>query len=323
MPRFLRVLASMALLSATIAPAVAQTWPSRPVKVIVSMAAGSGPDIICRLISEKLTAALGQQFVIENKAGGANMIGAVSAAHAPSDGYTLFFATAATLASNPHTFKSMPYDPLKDFVMVSIVAKGPFLVLANPKVPANNLAEMIAYSKANPAELSFATDGPMNFSGLLVSWLDKLSGAKFVQVPYATMPRGVQDTIAGDTQLTAVSLPLAAPHIESGALKPIAVTWPKRLPQYHQVPTIAESYPGVEITGWFAIVAPAGTPRDIVLRLNHQLSDVLKDQEVQNQLRSLGFYTEDNNTLEAAEQYEKSQYDLWGRVVREIDLQPQ
>src|ERR1700685_2614396 len=106
MPRFLRVLASMALLSATIAPAVAQTWPSRPVKVIVSMAAGSGPDIICRLISEKLTAALGQQFVIENKAGGANMIGAVSAAHAPSDGYTLFFATAATLASNPHTFKS-------------------------------------------------------------------------------------------------------------------------------------------------------------------------------------------------------------------------
>ena len=213
MPRFLRVLASMALLSATIAPAVAQTWPSRPVKVIVSMAAGSGPDIICRLISEKLTAALGQQFVIENKAGGANMIGAVSAAHAPNDGYTLFFATAATLASNPHTFKSMPYDPLKDFVMVSIVAKGPFLVLANPKVPANNLAEMIAYSKANPAELSFATDGPMNFSGLLVSWLDKLSGAKFVQVPYATMPRGVQDTIAGDTQLTAVSLPLAAPHI--------------------------------------------------------------------------------------------------------------
>ena len=149
MPIFPRVL-SMAFLSASIAPAVAQTWPSRPVKVIVSMAAGSGPDIICRLISEKLTAALGQQFVIENKAGGANMIGAVTAAHAPSDGYTLFFATAATLASNPHTFK-MPYDPLKDFVMVSIVAKGPFFVLANPKVPANNLAEMIAYSKANPA----------------------------------------------------------------------------------------------------------------------------------------------------------------------------
>jgi tripartite-type tricarboxylate transporter receptor subunit TctC len=323
MPGLLRAVASLGLLLMSFVAASAQSWPSRPVKVIVSMAAGSGPDIICRLISDKLTAALGQQFVIENKPGGANIVGAVTAAHAPDDGYTLFFATAAALASNPHTFKAMPYDPITDFAMVSIVAKGPFLVLANPSVPADTLPELIAYSKANPTKLSFATDGPKNFSGLLVSWLDKISGAKFVQVPYATMPRGVQDTIAGATQLTIVSLPLAAPQIASGALKPIAITWSKRLPQYPQVPTISENYPGVEITGWFAIVAPRSTPNDIVVRLNHALSNVLKDPAVVNRLRALGFFTDDDNTPEAAKLFEQSQYDLWGKVVREIGLQPE
>ena len=313
----------IALLMSSFGPAGAQSWPTRPIKIIVSMAAGSGPDIICRLISAKLTTALEQQFVVEDRPGGTNMIGAVTAARAPADGYTLYFATAAALASNPHTFNALPYDPIKDFVMVSIVAKGPFLILANPSVQANTLPELVAYDKANPAKLAFATDGAKNFSGLLATWLNKLGGTNILQVPYATMPRGVQDTIAGRTQLTIVSIPVAAPHIASGTLKPIAVSWSKRLPQYPQVPTISEAYPGVEITGWFAIVAPTGTPADIVVRLNRELSKILKDPEVVSQLDALGFFTEDVNTPDAARLFEQTQYELWGRVIREIGLQPE
>jgi tripartite-type tricarboxylate transporter receptor subunit TctC len=318
-----RTVALIALMALSLAPARAQDWPTRPIKVIVSMAAGSGPDIICRLISDKLTTALGQRFVVENRPGGMNMIGAVTAARAPNDGYTLFFATAAALASNPHTVKALPYDPIEDFAMVSIVAKGPFLILVNPSVPAYTLPELIAYSKANTAKLAVATDGPKNFSGLLATWLSKISGADMLQVPYATMPRGVLDTIAGSTQLTIVSIPVAAPHIASGALRPIAISWSKRLPQYSQVPTISETYPGVEITGWFAIVAPARTPADIVAHLNREMNSILKDPEVLNRLDALGFFPEEDNTPDTAKLFARTQYELWGRVIREIGLQPE
>lgn len=318
-----RTVTLLSLLLSFLAPASAQNWPSRPIKMIVSMAAGSGPDIICRLISNKLGIALGQQLAVENRPGGTNMIGAVSAARATPDGYTLYFATAAALASNPHTFKALPYDPIKDFVVVSIVAKGPFLILANPDVAANTLPELIAFNKASPKKLAFATDGPKNFSGMLATWLNKLSGADILQVPYATMPQGVQDTIAGRTQLTIVSIPVAAPHIASGALKPIAVSWAKRLPQYPNVPTISETFPGVEVTGWFAIVAPAGTPANVVSRLNSELDKILKEPDVEKRLNALGFFTEGANTPEAAKLFEEKQYELWGKVVREIGLTPE
>src|SRR5664279_4912368 len=177
---------------------------------------------------------------------------------------TTWTQTDAALVSNPHMFKTLPYDPVKDFVAVSMVAKNPFLILANANLPANNLPELIAYDKANPGNLAFATDGRRNFSGILATWLNKVSGADILQVPYATMPQGVQDTLAGRTQLTILAIPSAAPHIASGALKPIAISWTKRLPQYAQVPSISEAYPGVELTGWFVIAAPAGTPAEVI-----------------------------------------------------------
>src|SRR5271169_587205 len=159
------------LMLLSLAPATAQNWPTRPIKIIVSQAAGGAPDIICRLISERLSTLLGQQVVVEDRPGGANVVGTLAAARASADGYTLFFATAAALVSNPHTFKTLPYDPLKDFVAVSMVAKNPFLILANPGVPANTLPEIVAYDKKNPGKLTFATDGKRNFSGILATWI--------------------------------------------------------------------------------------------------------------------------------------------------------
>ncbi len=318
-----RAAVPLALILLSLAPADAQSWPTRPIKIIVSMAAGSGPDIICRLISDKLTRAMGQPIIVDDRPGGTNVVGALAAAHASADGYTLFFATAAALASSPHTFKSLPYDPVKDFVMVSMVAKGPFLILANPSVPANTLPELVAYDKANPGELTFATDGRRNFSGILATWLNKVSGAHILQVPYATMPQGVQDTLAGRTQLTIVSIPVAAPHIASGALKPLAISWSKRLPQYPQVPAISEAYPGVEMTGWFVVAAPTGTPADVITRLNQGMAKILKTPEIVNRLAKLGFFTEGAETPEATRAFVRAQYELWSKVIHEIGLQPE
>jgi tripartite-type tricarboxylate transporter receptor subunit TctC len=320
---FARALTLVVLLLASLAPASAQSWPTRPIKIIVSQAAGGTPDIICRLISAQLSTLLGQQVVVENRPGAANIVGAVAAAHAPADGYTLFFATAAALVSNPHTFKSLPYDPVKDFVAVSMVAKNPFLILAHPGVQANTLPELAAYDKANPAKLAFATDGKRNFSGILATWLNKVSGADILQVPYQTMPQGVQDTLAGRTQLTILSPPSAAPHIASGALKPLAISWAKRLPQFAQVPSISESYPGVELTGWFVIAAPAGTSADIVTRLNREMDKILKTPEMVNRLAELGFFTDGADTPEATRVFVQAQYELWAKVVHEIGLQPE
>ena len=306
-----------------LAHASAEQWPTRPIRFIVSQAAGGTPDIICRLISEKLSLALGQPVVVEDKPGGSNIVGAVAAARAPADGYTLFFATAAALVSNPYTFKSLPYDAQKDFEPVSMVAKNPFMILVHPSVPASTLDELFAYDKAHPGTLSSATDGTRNFSGILATWLNKASGANILQVPYAKMPQGVQDTLAGRTQVTILAIPSAAPYIRSGGLKPIGVSWPKRLPQYPQVPSIAETYPGVELTGWFVVAAPAGTPAEIVTRLNRELDKILKAPEMANKLEEFGFYTEGADTPEGTAAFVRSQYKLWGKVTREIGLEPE
>jgi tripartite-type tricarboxylate transporter receptor subunit TctC len=242
----------------TFQPAHAQSWPTKPVRIIVSLAAGGTPDIICRLVADRLSVALGQQVVIENRPGGGNIVGAQVAAHAAPDGYTLFFATAAALVTNPFTYKTLPYDPLKDFVPVSMIAKGPFFVLANPSVPVKDLAELIAFDKAIPGKLAFATDGPRNLSGILAAWLNKLGGSTILQVPYAAMPQGVQDALAGRVQLIVLAVPSAAQHIASGALRPLATSSAERLSNYPQVPAIAETLRRRRV---HRLVRPGGTGR--------------------------------------------------------------
>jgi tripartite-type tricarboxylate transporter receptor subunit TctC len=301
----------------------AETWPTKPVKMIVTQAAGGTPDIICRSIGIRLSRALGQQIVVENRPGATNTIGVQAAARSAPDGYTFLFATAAAFVTNPYTFKTLPYDAIADFTQVGMVAKGPFFVLVHPSVPAKTLPELFAYDKANPGKLTFATDGPRNFSGIIAAWITKLGGANILQVPYATMPQGVQDTIAGRTQVTILAVPSAAPHIGSGALRPLAVSSLQRLANYPDVPPISDTFPGVEVIGWFSIAAPARTPRDVLAKMNQELDKILKDPEVAQQLATVGFFTEGAGTPEQTRDFVKAQYDLWGKVTREIGLQPE
>src|SRR3989449_7929128 len=212
MTRLFHALLIAALLGG-FAGAQAQSWPTRPIRVIVSSPAGPAPDIVCRFVTERLSRAVGQQVIVDNRPGSGNVIAAQAAARSAPDGYNFFRAPAATLVSNPHTFKSLPYDPARDFVPVAMIAKGPFFVLVHPSVPVKTLAELAAYDKANPGKLAWATDGLRNFTGMMAAWLNKIAGTGVLTVPYATMPLGIQDTLAGRTQLVILAVPAAAPRI--------------------------------------------------------------------------------------------------------------
>jgi tripartite-type tricarboxylate transporter receptor subunit TctC len=323
MRRFITLVAGFCALALASVSASAQTWPERPVRFIVTQAAGGTPDIIARLLAERLGQAIGQQVVVENRPGAANAIGAQAAARAAPDGYTFLFATAAALVTNPHTFKSMPYDPVKDFVAVASIARVPFFVLVHPQVEAKSLPELIAVEKAKPGSLSVATDGQRNFSGVLTAWLGKLGGASFTQVPYTAMPAGIQDALAGRVQVIILAVPSAAPHMQQGRLRAIATSSLQRVPGFEQVAPVADTYPGFDFIGWFALVAPTGTPGAIVQRVNREMDKILKDPVVQERMQQVGFYSDGAGTPESTAGYIQSQYESWGKVVRDLGMQPE
>src|SRR5216117_2223098 len=186
MTRLLHALLIATLLGAF--DAQAQSWPTRPIRVIVSFPAGSAPDIVCRFVTDRLSRAVGQQIIVDNRPGSGNILAGQAAARSTPDGYNFFCATAATLVSNPHTFKSLPYDPARDFVPVAMIAKGPFFVLVHPSVPVKTLAELVAYDKANPGKLAWATDGLRNFTGMMAAWLNKIAGTGILFSHAAIMP---------------------------------------------------------------------------------------------------------------------------------------
>lgn len=312
-------LAAMVLAS----PAVGQDWPNRPVKIIVTQAAGSTPDIIARLAADKLGQAIGQQVIVENKPGGANAIGAGMAARSAPDGYTFLSATAAALVTNPYTFKTLPYDAQKDFVPVATMVSNPFFVLVHPDVPAKTLPELLALAKAQPGAISVATDGQRNFSGMLAALISKRGGVSLNQVPYSAMPQGIQDALAGRVQVIIIAVASAVPHMESGKLRAIATSGAKRVRGFEQLPSIAETFPGFDFGGWFALVAPTGTPKEIVTRVNAEMDKILKAPEMRARLEKMGFYTEGAGTPESAAAFVKAQYEAWGKVVKEIGLLPE
>ena len=283
--RACRLLLPLLMLSFTIS-ASAQTWPDRPIKFISSQAAGSGTDIIGRIVADQLSSRVGQPVVYENRPGGGNVIGTQAAARSAPDGYTYFFATAAALVIDPYTFKSLPYDPIKDFTVISRIAEVTFMVLAHPDVPAKNLPELIAYAKANPDKVAVATDGARRFSGMVAAWINKLAGTNIAYVPYTQMTQGIQDVIAGRVQLVIIAVPAAKGHVAAGKLRPLAVTSLKRLPEFPDVPAVAETFPGFDFAGWFALAAPAAVPPAIVERVHKEVNAIIQDAEVSAKLRA-------------------------------------
>jgi tripartite-type tricarboxylate transporter receptor subunit TctC len=301
----------------------AAEWPERPIRFIVSQAAGSPPDVICRIITDAIGKNLGQQVIVENRPGGGNIIGTQAAARSEPDGYTFFFGTSAALVSNPYTYKTLPYDPLKDFSAISMVVKGPFVLVVDPDLPIHSLSDVFKYQKANPGRLQIASDGARNFSGILAAWLSKLGGADIVQVPFPNIAQASQEILAKRIPLGILAISQAAPHIASGKMRALAVSSAKPMPKFESIRPMAETFPGLDFVGWFVLVAPAGTPTAIVDKMNLEMQRVLKDPAVVNRFVDIGFFTEGAGTPAETQAFIRDEYAVWGKILGSIGLQPQ
>lgn len=325
MPGFTRhlLLAGLALCLAV--PACAQSWPQRPVTVVVPQPAGNSPDVMCRLISDHLSRALGQQFIVENRPGAANLVGTQAVARAVPDGYTFLFATSAALVTNPYTFRKLPYDPVKDFVPVAMAAKSNHVLLVNPEVKANSLSDLIKLEKSAPGSLSLAVDGARNLSGLIAQAINRNAGTGFVLIPYNTTTNAVQDAVTGRIQVTIQSASIGEAFIKAGTLRPIAVAGSKRIESLPDVPAIAETLTSVDLQGWFMFMAPAGTPTDIVDRLSAEIARILESPEVRERAPTLGFDVRvgDAVTPAGAKRFLDEQLVSSGRIIQALGIEPE
>lgn len=296
-------------------------WPQRPVKWILSQPAGAGPDILARFLADQLTKVWGQPVVIDNRPGGQNVIGAQAAARAPADGYNFYYATTAAMVTNTYTFKSLPYDPAKDFAPVRLVGRSPFVIAAAASFPVKDLAEVLARAKAQPGTITLATEGPKTFSGMLADSVAQMAGVKFNHVPYTKATDALQDVIGGRVQL--VCLPDAAltAYLKSGQVKALAVSTAQRLADMPTVPTLGDSFPGFEYTGWNGLFAPAGTPPEVIAKVNRDLETVLRQPEVAQRLLALGSMAEPRMSVPEFEAFMRGERERWGRLVKTLGLQ--
>ena len=285
--RFLQLAASTAAAPAISRPAFAQSYPTRPVKLVVAFPAGGTTDLLARILSQPLSERLGQQVVIENKPGGGTNIAMQSVVNASPDGYTLAM-TFATNTINPSLYKSLPFDFQRDIAPVSGLADLPLVLVVNKDVPAKDVTGFVAYAKANPGKLTFASFGARTISHLAIELLKMSTGIEFVHVPYPGGPQIITDLISGRIQAGMDALPNSLPHIRSGAVHALAVMSPRRNPAVPDVPTIAETIPGIEINAGTGIGVPAATPVEIVERLNRDINASLADPALKSRYADVG-----------------------------------
>ena len=291
-------------------------YPSKPIRMIVPSAPGSGPDIMARAIGQKLTEALGQAIVIDDKPGAGGIIGSVAAAKAPPDGYTLIMSNAGAHTVNPGLYAKLPYDPVKDFAPVTLVALAPNILIVHPTLPVRNVKELIALAKAKPGELTFGSGGNGSTAHLSGEMFKSMAGINIVHIPFKGSPAAVIGVIAGQIALAIPNIPPALPHVRSGKLKALAVTTAKRAAGVPDLPTVAESgLPGYEATAWFGVLAPAATPPQIIARLNAAIVKIAHAHEMQERLTAEGADAV-GNTPEQFAQIIKNDIAKWAKVVK-------
>ena len=280
---------SFALLASHASSAQAPVYPAQPVRLIVPFPAGGGTDIIARTVAAKLTATLGWNFILDNKPGSGGNLGIDAVAKAPADGYTLALGQTSNLSINPSLYAKLPYDPLKDLTPVVYAASAPLALVVAAGSPFKSLADVVTASRANPGSLNFASPGNGTVTHLAGELFQKAAGVKFTHVPYKGSAQANVDLIGGQVQLYMASVPTLIGHVRNGKMRAIAVTSLGRVEDLPQVPSIAESgYPGFEALTWFGFVAPAGTPKEVVARLNAEINKVLQSADVKQKLAEQG-----------------------------------
>jgi len=269
--------------------ALAQSYPAKPVRLIVPFPPGGNTDVLGRLMAQKLSEAFGQQFFVENRAGGAGTVGADAAAKSPADGYTIFFGTTGALSSAPALQPKLSYDPVKSFAPISALAGAPVVVMVSSTMPVNSLKEFIEYAKARPGKLTYGSAGVGHFLHVAGEAFNAVAGVQLFHVPYKGVNQALVDMLAGRLDVMIDTIVIYAPHVQSGKLKALAVGQSRRLSRMPDIPTTAEAgLPGFEFAAYFGLLAPAGTPADIVRRLNAEVVKALAAPDVANSLAKMG-----------------------------------
>jgi len=313
-------LIALVLCSIFVSAAGAQeAYPSRPVKFILPFPPGGGTDILGRVIAEQLSANLGQPVVTENRGGAGGNVGAEAAAHSAPDGYTIVLV-APSLAISKTLYSKLNYDPVKDFAPISLVATVPNVMITNPAVEAKNLQEFIELARSRPGAMNYGSGGAGTSNHLAGELFNIVTGTKLVHVPYKGVNLAMQGVLAGEIQLVFIGIPAALPHIKAGKLRALALVAPQRSPALPEVPTVAEAgLKDFEVTTWYGILAPAGTPRPIVSRLNAELVKIMHTPDVKESLASMA--TDPlTSTPEEFAAYLKQEIAKWGDVVRKSNL---
>ncbi|WP_424625166.1 Bug family tripartite tricarboxylate transporter substrate binding protein [Achromobacter marplatensis] len=318
--RFKRLLRACAFGLALAAPALSQAaWPEKPITLIVPWAAGGSTDILARVLSEGLTQSLGQSVIVENRSGASGNIGTTFVARAKPDGYTLLVGSMSTHTMNQALYSNMPFDGVKDFTPIAELALVTNTMVVHPSVPATNLKEFIAYVKERPDTVAYASAGQGSTNHLSAALFEKAAGVKMMHIPYRGGAPAVLDTVAGRTQVLFSAGTQTLPHVQSGKLKLLAVTEEKRSPLLPDVPTVAETLPGYELSVWYGAFGPAGMPPELTARLNREINLILKRPDVIKKMGDMGVLLTET-TPEQFGQILTRDADKYGKLIKELGI---
>jgi len=313
----------MALLgTSAVAGAQATTYPERPVSIISSLTAGSGIDVVARIIAERLTQLWGKQVQVVNHPGAGGLVATRTAAGAAPDGYTLYMAASSSFIVLPQIHAKLPFDLDRDFIRIAFVSEQPMVVAVASSFGVNTLPELVARAKERPGEILYTANTRGSLPHLAAELFRIRSGVELTFVPYPGAPQGLQDVVGGRLPMIVNSLGALSGSIKGGQIKALAVTSSQRLPNMPELPTVAEMYPGYEASGWFVMVAPAGTPDDIVAKVGRDLRTILDQPDIKQRLEGLAVYT---RTMSASElnAFIRAEQELWKPVIRQIGLAAQ
>ena len=302
-------------------PVLAQSYPAKPMRIIVPWTPGGTADILARLLAQRLGEGFGQQVLVDNRPGASGQIGTDVVVKSPPDGYTLLLGTTAPNSTAPSLYPKLGYDPLKDFAPISLVALTFYVLSVNPAVPVKNVQELVKLAKARPGQLNFSSPGSGTPNHLSGEMFKTQAGIRMQHIPFKGSAQAIADVIGGQIPLNFENIAVVLPHIKAGKVRALGVTSPQRSPFLPEVPTIAESgYPGFEAVGWFGLMVPAATPRDVVAKLNAEIVRILNLPEVSTRIQGLGAQVKPTSIAEF-EAFNRAQIAKWAKVIKDSGAQ--
>ncbi len=315
-------LCSLAALACTLPlTAMAQSWPTKPIKLLVGFAPGGGTDIVSRVLASKLSDLLGQQVVVENRAGAAGTIAADAVAKSPADGYTLLAGHANSNAIAPHVMAKVPFDALNDFTPITYIGYVPNVLVVNPGVPAKSVEELVALAKSKPGVMTYASSGVGSTQHLAGALFNQISGTQMTHIPYKGSGQAVVDLVAGQVNANFDTLPPVLEHIRSGRLRALAISSQKRLPALPDVPTFEEKgIRGFDVTNWYSVMGPKGLPREIVAKVDEAMKKAMADPEVRSKLEPQGVLFGGPQTPEAFRDFVRAENSKYTKMVKELNV---